>query len=498
MAFAEKRGPVWRARWEAPDGRLASHSGFTTKSDALEYGRDQEAAIRNRTYVDPRTSMTLMEWVNIWFPGLDLELSTLDNYRYFIEVHILPRFGDWQLRALEQVPEEIVKWERQLPVARKTAREARSTLTNLLNDAIPRYLSVNPAARRRGKGRKGQRRIADAERSEKSWASPLQALLLAERCALLSGRDLEFIMAITAAYTGMRWSELLGLAPGQIRPGVVKVAWKLYELNGRFYRGRPKDGSIRSIDSPPFLDDLLRRVKAARCLCAGTGTWCAGSEYVFLGIDRTHFRRSNYSARLFRPAAEGWYPKNGTKPAMPVMVDVTDGFPGTAVPPWPAAAADKPFVPPVGRGHARLIAMDDGRGRCSACQRTQLLRVDGTLIAHAAGGRPCDGGGRPPAADVPLACWAPLVPGFTPHGLRHGHQPMMDNAGVHYVLQAERMGHEVPGMRGTYAHPTQEMRDGLVKALQDLWEQALAARATMAPDSPVRVLHDLLKPYRER
>lgn len=129
MAYAEKRGNLWRARWEAPDGHLASQSGFESKTDAVEYGRDQEAAIRNRTYVDPRASMTVTQWVNVWFPSLDLELSTLDNYRYFVEVHILPHFGDWELRALEQAPEEIMKWERNLSVSRRTAREARSTLT---------------------------------------------------------------------------------------------------------------------------------------------------------------------------------------------------------------------------------------------------------------------------------------------------------------------------------------------------------------------------------
>ena len=257
MAYAEKRGGLWRARWVGPDGHLESKSGFTRKDDALGYGRDQEAAIRNRTYVDPRAEISVTKWANIWFPGLDLELSTLDNYRYYIEVHILPHFGEWDLRALEAAPEEVVKWERQLPVSRRTAREARSTLTNMLNDAIPRYLSVNPAARRRGKGKKGQGRIERAERSEKVWASPLQALLLAERCALLSGNDQDFILVTTKAYTGMRWSEILGLAPGCVQPGKVQVNCKLYELNGRFYRGRPKDGSIRPVDSPPFLDDLL-------------------------------------------------------------------------------------------------------------------------------------------------------------------------------------------------------------------------------------------------
>lgn len=496
VAYAEKRGNLWRVRWEAPDGRMPSKSGFETKQDALDYGRDQEAAIRNRTYVDPRTGMTVTEWVNRWFPGLDLELSTLDNYRYYIEVHILPYFGDWDLRALEQAPEEIVKWERQLPVSRSTAREARSTFTNLLNDAIPRYLSLNPAARRRGKGRKGQRRIEEAERSSKPWAVPVEALLLAERCALLSGDDLDFIMVVTKAYTGKRWSELLGLSPKCVRPGRIEVDWKLYELNGRFYRGRPKDGSIRPIDTPPFLDDLLSRVRPMRCHCKGPAPWCSGGEYMFLSAEGAHFRRSNYSARIFRPAADGWYPKNQRKSAMPVLVNVTKGFPGTPVTPWPAAEPGERFTPPTGRGHARLVTIGDGRARCAVCQRTQLLRIDGTLIAHDAGGDQCPGGTRPPAEDVPLACWVPLKPGLTPHGLRHGHQPMMDNAGVHYVLQSERMGHEVPGMRGVYGHPTQEMRDQIVAALQQLWEQSLAARARLAPRSPVGVLDDLLEPYR--
>jgi integrase len=473
-------------------------SGFETKNDALCYGRDQEAAIRNRTYVDPHASMTLTEWVNIWFPGLDLELSTLDNYRYFIEVHILPYFGDWELRALEKVPEEIAKWERQLPVSRRTAREARSTLTNLLNDAIPRYLSVNPAARRRGKGRKGQRRIAEAERSAKVWTSPLQALLLAERCALLSGHDLDFIMVMTKAYTGMRWSELLGLSPNYVKPTKLDISWKLYELNGRFYRGHPKDGSIRQVDIPPFLNDLLSRVEPRRCQCHGTGKWCSGGEYMFLSPEGAHHRRSNYSTRVFRPAADGWHPERKSKARMPVLVDVSDGFPGVPVPPWPAAEPGAPFTPPVGRGHPRLVTIDDGRARCSVCQRTQLLRVDGTVIGHDTAGVRCVGGGRLPAEDRSLACWAPLAPGLTPHGLRHGHQPMMDNADVHYVLQAERMGHEVPGMRGTYAHPTQDMRDKLLAAFQELWERSLAARAQRAPRSPVRVLDELLKPYRKR
>ncbi len=499
MAYAEKRGKFWRARWTGPDGRLESRSGFEKKRDALDYGEDKEAEVRNNTYRDPRaSSMTLTEWVNVWFPSLDLELSTLDSYRYHIEMRILPEFGDWDLRALENAPEEIAKWERTLPVSRRTAQEARSTLTNLLNDAIPRYLSINPAARKRGKGKKGQRRIAEAEQRERTWATPLQALLLAERCALLSGSDLDFILVVTAAFTGMRWSELMALAPSAISPGKIEVNWKLYELDGRFYFGRPKDGSIRTLDSPPFLDDLLSRVKSRRCDCSGTGEWCPGAEYLFLSSDGAHFRRSNYATRRFRPAADGWYPKRKGRPARPVLTDASEGFPGLPVQPWPAAEPGQPFTPPVGRGRPRLVSVDDGRGRCASCQKTQLLRLDGTLIAHdGLEGGQCDGTGVRPADDVPVASWAPLVAGLTPHGLRHGHQPMMDNAGVHYVLQSERMGHEVPGMRGTYAHPTPEMRAELMAALPRLWEESLGARVKLSPHSPVPLLDELLTSYRE-
>jgi integrase len=240
---------------------LESKPGFRSRKVAENYGRDQEAAIRNNTYLDPRAGrITLIEWVNRWFPAQDLELNTLSTYKYTIEVLILPTFGNRPLMSLET--HEIATWERELIARgyqRRTAREARSTLATILSDAMPRYIQTNPAARKRGKGRKGQRRIERAEKAERSWASPLEVLLFAERCAALSGHDEDFVLAVTVAYTGMRWSEAMGLSPECVHREVVKINWKLYELDSRFYRGRPKDGSIRDADLPPFLAELLAR-----------------------------------------------------------------------------------------------------------------------------------------------------------------------------------------------------------------------------------------------
>ena len=286
------------------------------------------------------------------------------------------------------------------------------------------------AVRRRGKGRKGQRRIQRIERAEKAWPTPLQALLVAERCAALSGCDTDFVMITTLAYTGMRWSEVIGLGPECVHDGALDVSWKLYELDGRFYRGRPKDGSIRPADLPPFLGDLLARYIEGEgrphCTCRQADRpWCAGGDYVFLGPRLGHFRRSNYSERFFRPAADGWYLPHGKIGRMPVLVNADGAFPRRPLPPWPPAEPGVPFAPPGGRGVIRL-ASDASTGRCAACRRAMHRRLDGSVITHNIDGARCPGSGQQPADDVALASWLPVLRGLTPHGLRHGHQTWMD------------------------------------------------------------------------
>jgi len=297
----------------------------------------------------------------------------------------------------------------------------------------------------------------------------------------------------------MRWSEAVGLPPTCVRDDELSIDWKLYELNGRFYEGRPKDGSMRAADLPPFLAELLAAeiADAANpgCTCRSTESpWCAGDRFVFLGPDGGHFRRSNYSERLFRPAADGWYlPRGGmnARPAMPVLVTDCAMFPGRPVPPWPAAVPGEDFTPPTGRGLIRLIS-DERTARCSACGRAWPRRLDGNLIAHQAQGERCTGSGEEPAEDATIASWLPVLRGLTPHGLRHGHQTWMVEDHIPDVLKTERMGHELPGMHGVYAHVSPAMRANLRAALQERWEAALREWALLSPRSIVPALDALL------
>lgn len=464
MGHAEWHRNSWRARWSGPDGNRPAKSGFRTKRDAEKYANDQEAAIRAETYVDPRSGhITVTNWVNELFPSLDLEPSTLSNYRYFLEVHVLPKFGDSALSSITS--RDVATWEKGLKrsgLSERTARDARSTFGTMLEEAIPEHIKTNPAARKKGKGRKGQRRIERLTKEEKVWADPLQILLVAERASTLSGDDTDFVKSVTIAYTGCRWGEALALSREHVKKKSLDIHWKLYELNGKFYRGRPKDGSMRTADLPPFLSALLETYldthPPRRCTCKGVPAdgidWCAGQEYMFLGPKGGHARRSNYSERVIRPAADGWYPaRKGihARPAMPVLVDLAQSWPGKPLVPWPAALpAQVTYEPPTGRGRPAI------------------------------------------PADAVLASWAPISSGLTAHGCRHGHQTWLDEIGTPRVLSAERMGHELPGMHGVYAHVSSGMRVHLIDSLQRLWEESLDARLKIAPRSGVGILDALL------
>jgi len=74
----------------------------------------------------------------------------------------------------------------------------------------------------------------------------------------------------------------------------------------------------------------------------------------------------------------------------------------------------------------------------------------------------------------------------------------MAEDGIPEIRAEQRLGHQVPGMRGLYAHVSARMRDDLKAALKARWEESLRARTAISPRSPVPVLDELLAPFRGR
>lgn len=469
MAYAEKRGKYWRVRYKRADGTWASATHgddgrrFETEQEAENYGIEQEADIRRNLWRDPRAGdISLTDWVNRWYPAQDLEETTLDGYRWHIEVHILPYFGEVSLRLLNAL--DIAAWELNLHRAgvcgKTSAASARTLLHTILSDAVGAGLiPANPAVRQRNRGRKNGR--GRTRGPEEIWATPLQVLLIAERAALLSGRPDEFVHLMAIAYTGMRWAESVGLERQYFRLSAIRIEQQVYEHRGRWVKKAPKDDSYRDIHLPPFLSDLLSRQlqnhESGRCACRGPAG-CGGGQYVFLPEDGTHERRSNFGRRRFRPAVDGRFADAKGRPGYPVLADVAGGsWPGVVRRSWPAAVGGEEFVVP---------------------RRQGFWRYD--IETHH------------------VISWLPVLEGLKVHGLRHGHKVWLDEDDIPTVATEERLGHELPGIIGTYAHTSPEMIRRITNSLQARWEMSLRERAAMhGGRSPVPLLDELLEPHRK-
>jgi integrase len=499
MAYAEKRQDYWRARYRLPTGELRTVSDlsgaalrFRNKREAERAANDAESRAR-RTRRDPTAGRMLFgDFASGWYAAQDLAASTMQNYRRHIEEHLLPTFENVAVEDI--LASDVAVWEkkeRAAGYAEASLKTWRGTLHLILADAVEEGLrDSNPAARRRGRGKRAGR--SRSRGAEKVVTTALGILLIAERAALLSGRDDEFLALVLMGFTGMRWAELVGLEAPFVRRGSVRVEWQLYELDtGELLRCPPKDDSHRTVVVPAWLDVLLvdhvARTKPKPCLCHGlayafqghraangatrtpgptiadvarragvsTGTvssvlnrpgqvpdatcsrvLAAVAELGYvrggvpLGKPAAHWRRTGFATWLFHPAATGWYPRAAPRDARPVPV-VGAPFPGVPV-----------------------------RGRNAAA------RAD--------------------------ACWAPIAQGLTPHGLRHTYKTLMVELGTPSILMDEQMGHADGSVQARYSHVTQPMRAQLLAGLTGVWHAALDARQAMASGSPVRVLDRLL------
>jgi integrase len=503
VGYAEGRGAYYRGRYKLAGGTYGTVKDsqgqtirYRTKREAKQAADAAEAAVRAGTHVDPTAVPTFGEYVNrTWWPTQDLAVSTMQNYPSHIQGHLLPYFGDKLITSITRA--DIAAWEKEQRAlyASSSVTTYRSVLHLILQDAVedvPAML-VNPAARRRGRGKRAGRR-AQNRGPEKVVTTPLGALLVAERAAILTGRDDEFIETVTTAYTGARWGEVVGLEHRYVRPSSLRIEWQLYELDGGvFERCPPKDDSMRDLDVPEFLSMLLaeqkRRCPPETCPCHGMRTMFrsatvrqelrvprariaelagvspatvsrvrirpeavsqATTDRVLAAmvdldvLEETgpqhvlpHWTRDDHRSQVTEPAASGWYPRHGAaEPARPVCIVAGDRWPGAVV-----------------------------RGRWSATQ-----------------------------AD---ACWAPVAAGLTNHGLRHCHSTWLEDLGTPSILIDERMGHLDGSVSARYKHITQGMRDRMLAGLSQLWTESLAARAAMSPRSPVAVLDRLLQEQSE-
>ncbi|TDD24697.1 hypothetical protein E1287_38030 [Actinomadura sp. KC06] len=448
-----------------------------------------------------------------WLPAQSLEDGSLIAYNGHLRNRIYPAFGDRPVNTLYD-REEVQAWENHLKrrYAYNTINNARNLLATILGDAYDAGLvDVNAASRRRLRGKVVERRALAVQDSGPSvWATPLQALLVAERCAVLTGRDDDFVMWTVCAWCGLRWGELMALQREHYRGDALVVEVQLDPQDKPSRLRPPKEGSYRNdhpkyfgaVDLPPFLAQMITRhmvnTRFVPCGCS-----CGGRDFLFLNPKGGHRLHRSYTEFPWEQAVSGMIParrprpgRSSGAPPRPVLVDMAAGWPGTPLrPAWPCASGPD-WSPPRIRGMARydqpvvdalavpcLYCDAQPRSRCSSARRTRSIphesrAADARAVGH--------------VRDLELASWLPINGDLTPHKFRHSQRVWLDEIGTSNVLAHDRLGHSMPGIGGTYAHVSPSMRQQLRERLQALWEATLDQRLALWPTSPVAILNELL------
>ena len=352
------------------------------------------------------------------------------NYRRHIEEHLLPAFE--AVFLTDMLAADVDAWEKAEKAAGYAATSVktwRTMLHTILAAAIEDgLLSSNPATRRRGTGGRAGRSAGRGP--EKAVTDPLGALLIAERAAVLAGRDDEFVFISLLFWTGMRWAEGVGLQTRYARLPSIRIEEQLYELDpgglvccppeGRLLPGRQHPALAVQAGLRARRADRAKAMPLPRAGLRVPRTVRRGT-LAPLGV-----RRLGIRARRVR-----WFPKKAPQPRRPVPLQPD---------PWP--------------------------------------------------GRPVRGRNSQGRAEM---SWLPIAAGLTPHSLRHAHKTLMAGLRTPEFLSHDRLGHHLGGIAGRYSHVTPEMRRELLGQLTERWEQALDARAALADGSPVGVLDAALR-----
>ncbi|MCE5291302.1 MAG: site-specific integrase [Nocardiaceae bacterium] len=169
-----------------------------------------------------------------------------------MRTHVLPQWGSWQLGKIDHM--SVQAWISRLSVerSRATVAEAKRLMSGAMRSAVrSRLIGVDPTVGIRVPGH----RVRDTDErilSRDEIRSGLVPAIVPERYQTL---------VATAAFTGMRWGEVIGLCPDAVdlKDGTVRVIRTVTEVAGHTeFKPFPKSkAGRRLIPLPAWLTEEL-------------------------------------------------------------------------------------------------------------------------------------------------------------------------------------------------------------------------------------------------
>lgn len=272
----------WQVRYRDQGGQQRSRQ-FRTKKEAEAFETRTRGEMVTGTHTPDATSITVAEAADLWLQtceGESLQASTLKGYKEFVKNHIKPALGTVKLSRLSRPQVVAFKTAMVEKRSRVTARKVVSALGAILKDSMMRgLLAQNVAAGVRVESRRAEDfdeendtdtidripspdEIGDMLRAaERMW--PLVMEVEGDDGETVRRPTPWYPLLTVAAFTGLRISEVLGLAWSNIdlRTGLVKVRRR---VNFKRDLGPVKSKTgRREVPIPPMAIRVLKEWKMA-------------------------------------------------------------------------------------------------------------------------------------------------------------------------------------------------------------------------------------------
>ncbi|WP_327429465.1 tyrosine-type recombinase/integrase [Streptomyces sp. NBC_01236] len=282
----------WRVRWYGPDAKPKAKTFRTVPQAEAE----QQALLQKLdkgSYRDPQSAKAAVRLVaDEWHTSLRKQgRRTKDDYRELLDLYVIPKWGDWQVGAVQWA--DVSEWVTELcntpgaagrPLSPSRIKKAYYVLSSVMKHAVKTHrISASPA------------HDHDLPRSDDDddhvYLTHEQLETLAEQ----AGRYQTFIR--TLGYTGIRWGEAIAIKVGrtQLDDRRIRILQAYSDIDGHLELGPVKNHEKRSVPLPRSFAEELRP------LVAGRGR----DELVFTAPEGGPMRYPNFRRRDFDKAVTG-------------------------------------------------------------------------------------------------------------------------------------------------------------------------------------------------
>lgn len=210
-----RRDGKYQARWSSTEGGKR-----VRKSKSFDYRVDAEWWLRQAGRAGaPPDELTVGAYLESWLRGKRrIAPSTRAQYRNHVELHLAPALGGFALTALQRKHVEAFVADRERhvspsthrPLTPRTVQAILTTLRSALEEAVPRLIPDNPAAK------------VEAPRVQRD---PVRAMTRSDAAALVEavrdtwmGPIVRFLLG-----SGLRIGEAVALNQGNVHDGWVEL-----------------------------------------------------------------------------------------------------------------------------------------------------------------------------------------------------------------------------------------------------------------------------------